>query len=753
MDKIDTICSFLNITKEQLKQLQEQNNDISLDAFFNYAKEVKEQNDFNNERLETFKCNLEFFKDFDSEIYETFKDYIPKDGFDIVRTDKNYSNIVFSSTNSALYSDLEPYIQWDNLVKDSVDNLIFKSLVFQKHKDNYGQIYYRYFNEALDNLFSKNLTKTTKVSLIKEIPHLQVMGLGLGYIVDIINKRLNVKSLLLLEPKSDIFFASLYVTNYKKIIDELRHKGCLVKFIVGLDSFDLTYACERYYREFGKFLASYAIGIIGLQDKYYVDELTYLQNYLKLIFTSLGFCDDTLFGMSHSFNHLKKKRHLAKDTISLPKGYEKTCAFVIGNGPSLDDDIAFLRLNQDKAYIIACGSAIDTLYNVGIKPDAYVATERINGIGQTLDVFDNTNFLDDIVLFATNVIHPYTVDHFKRAIIFSKVSESIASALSTFDKYKDLKTKWASLNFTNPLVGNAGLDVAVSLGFKKIFLFGLDNGVVSAFDSIHSKHSEFFTSLNMKEVSDSSGKDVILKGNFGQNVKSNELYKTALDCMGLTLSCALNVDCINCSNGAKIEHTKACHSSNLNFDGVEALNKEKLNEYFYNENTFVFNVDEKDILDIVSTQRFNLIVDKLIGSLLVDIQKRSDLLNALIEAQRYLYSIDLDEKNYVIVQSLYTTCDSFFMLIIANLYAIEDESSAIKICKDIIKTLVYLFSDLKQIFKFMPDYIQDEHLNLLQHKIGFDHELSIAPTFNKHFHIMPNGKKNAKNKAFVKKYR
>ena len=752
MDKIDTICSLLNITKEQLKQLQEQNQDIPLDAILHYAQDMKVQNDFNEERLLTFKRNLVFFKDFDNEIYQGFKDYKPQDSFDIVKTSKNYSNIVFNKTNMPLYQDSEPYIRWDNVVKNNIDNLIFKFLDFQKKKDNYGQIHYRYFNEALDKIKSENLVHTNKVSLIKEIPHLQVMGLGLGYIVDIINKRVNVKSLLLMEPKSDIFYASLYVTDYKKVISSLLQKGCEVKFIIGLEGFDLTYACERYYRENGKFLGTFAIGIIGLEDKYYVDELSYLQDYLKLIFTSLGFCDDTLFGMSHSLNHLKRKRHLAKACIALPKGYEKSCAFVIGNGPSLDDDIAFLRKNQDKAYIIACGSAIDTLYNVGIKPDAYVATERINGIGQTLDVFDNTSFLDDIVLFTTSVVHPYTVDHFKRSIIFSKVSESIASPLATFDKYKDIEKKWASLNFTNPLVGNAGLDIATSLGFKKVYLFGLDNGSVLNNHRLHSKHSDFFNSLNMKEISDSSGNDLILEGNFGIDVRSNELYKTALDCMGLTLSCVFDVECINCSNGAKIDNTKAMHSYDLNFDSVDNLDKDKLNEYFYNEQSFVLDVDNRDILDIVSSKRFNLIVDNLIKILDVKIQNRSDLLNALILAQRYLFGLDSNKKNYVIAQSLYTTCDTFFMLITANLYSIEDEKRAVNLCKNLIKTLIYLFLDLKHIFEFMPDYIQDEHLNLLNYKIGFDHELSKAPTFDRHFHIMPNGQKNAKNKAFYKKY-
>ena len=61
---------------------------------------------------------------------------------------------------------------------------------------------------------------------------------------------------------------------------------------------------------------------------------------------------------------------------TLDKKYAKLPVFVIGSGPSLDNDIPFIRKNQDKAIVVACGTAIDTLYHAGIKPDFYACTER-----------------------------------------------------------------------------------------------------------------------------------------------------------------------------------------------------------------------------------------------------------------------------------------------------------------------------------------------------------------------------------------
>ena len=51
--------------------------------------------------------------------------------------------------------------------------------------------------------------------------------------------------------------------------------------------------------------------------------------------------------------------------------------FVVGNGPSLDSSLAFLKKNSDDIIIISCGTAIRALLKNNIKPDLHIEMERI----------------------------------------------------------------------------------------------------------------------------------------------------------------------------------------------------------------------------------------------------------------------------------------------------------------------------------------------------------------------------------------
>lgn len=83
------------------------------------------------------------------------------------------------------------------------------------------------------------------------------------------------------------------------------------------------------------------------------------------------------------------------------------------------------------------------------------------------------HFLDDVILLTGDVIHPYTTALFKHTAIFGKIDEPFYKyALATIKETR----KVGFVQLMNPLVGNMGVSGALFLGFKNIYMFGLDNG-------------------------------------------------------------------------------------------------------------------------------------------------------------------------------------------------------------------------------------------------------------------------------------
>ncbi|SPT71968.1 Uncharacterized protein conserved in bacteria [Anaerobiospirillum thomasii] len=750
--KTKEIIRLLGIDEAGFLDLRAQHSNISLDDFLIYARKIHEENIFFDGLKQTLKRNLEAFKHYRPSLYEFFKDYKPQESFDFILTDDNCADLYFAQTNRRLYNSEDAKAHYSYLIEQSKGDFIFNCLVYGKLEDNYGQVYCRYFNEAIDKSSEFIQERSTRVEALGHMPHLVLMGVGLGYIFEPLYKNFAIDTAVIIEPDTDLFYASLYTTDYASVIENLK-EGQWLEFIIGKSDLALVVALHAIYTRYGNFLFTMSVALLGFESAHYQNMLMLAQNQLKTAYTATGYPDDIMFGFSHSIAHLAHNRAFVKRDVHLPDEYKESRVFVIGNGPSLDNDIAFLRKNQDKAYIIACGTAIDTLYNLGIKPDMYVATERINGIAQTLDIFKDTDFLDDIVIAATSVVHPDTAARFKHAILFSKYTENIGKLLKDTAQGADFEDRASFLNFSNPLVGNAGLDVALTLGFKHIYLLGLDNGRVLGDDRLHSAHSELFNEQGLKEQSSIAVDEFIVEGNFSKKIVSNTLYKNAADCMALALSVSEDVTCYNLSDGAVIAGTIAQHSEDIDLSAVECINKVALSNYFLDKNTFTLAYDKDSVKEIFATEKFNMTADRLSKILSAKFENRSDLLRVMQECNLYLSTFSDSGSDYINSLIFSSACTNFFEMCTAYIYTIEDESKALLCAQTIMTRLLYLIDDLTHLYGFMPDYIQDRHIELLHGKLGFDHADSNAPVFDRHFYIRPEGILAAKRYNFVKKYK
>ena len=705
-----------------------------------------------NNLVATYDKNIAYFKEHQTELYATFANFKPQRSFEFFSSGNGIPNILFEGYEHAFYPDADPLTYCDRQIAELSSSLTYRYQNYKNQEDRFSLINHRYVNEAcaiLENI--PHGAQTDKIEEIGAMPHMTLLGVGLGYIVGSLVERYAIETMILIEPNADLFYASLYTFSWADFLEMAVNQKISVNFIVGRDIPYTDNYLQHYYESSGAFLAEANCLIAHYVDQSIKELLEFYSESFYRYYTMLGYCDDALYGISNTMRSIKDGRALVRSDVKLPEKFVSMPVFVIGNGPSLDEDIAFLRKNQDRALIIACGTALDSLYNAGIKADLYVASERTYHIGQTLEIFEGSHYLDDIIIATACTTHKNTIKHFKDALIFDKYDESIAKMLCVNPEFKGIE-KWQDLAGMNPLVGNAGLSVAIHLGFKNIYLFGIDNGRASTVSNLHSKFSDIYgDKYKAREKSDIAGQDLMLEANFGGYVSSNALYRVSRDFLD-TLLGSTKVNCINCSNGALLKHARPLKSKDIVLDDLDDKCKEELRAFLLNDKVMYFNVDEAIIKRIFDAKSFESFVDKLIYIVNQALDSRKSGMYFMGVIHNILEQSDIG-FGLVLKRIMLASSQYFFMFATRALYTIKDEKTALKTAHEILNRYIYLLLDLKYIYvNFMPDFIEHEHVSLMHGRIGLDHEDSKAPAIDDQVLVLDTKKDGLKKNAFVKRY-
>ena len=699
---------------------------------------------------DTFNKNLHALSIYQKELYNIVKDYKVKRSFTIIRGLDGSFNLHFDDNDELYYIDNKPLTQCTEQIDNLVKKLVYDDLNFNLCQDNFGQIHFRYANEVINyvNSLDKSLMDAT-VNDIKAIPHCVLVGVGLGYSLGLLYERVDIANMVVIESDIDVLYASLYTFDYASLLEFISKNSSQITFIVGTNHKESFVRLFSYYYDYGYFLSGFKCVIATYLNQDLISFIEQVYNKYSLINNSSGFFDDALFGLSHGIYSITSKSNLVLSNIPLKDDFAHVPVFIIGNGPSLDNDISFLRKNQDKALIIACGTAIDSLYNIGVKPDFYVATERPYHVAESLKIFDGTNFLDDITLLAANVVHPECINLFKDKLIFAKSNEDLKKVLSMQDDIGKRFKNWAEIDFVNPLVGNSGLSAALHLGFKNIYLFGIDNGK-KEHKEYHAAASDIYNgnySINKAKTSHTKATG---KGNFGGVIATNTLYMNSKEFIEIALDNFNDISCTNCSDGLYYNYTKPKHSADLDFSNYKNIDKEAIKNFLLNEKSESEELSYNELKIIFDHNKFNFLADCIIK--LIDkrsntrseqtyvLQTVSKILGQMVYGQDALYASTLN-----------TSSQFFFLMATKVLYKIKDEEIALKISYEILMIYKNFLEDCKYLFSFMPYYIEHNHLDLLKGQIGLNHKNSKAQTNFKAFKLF-KGQIPKKTIPFIKRY-
>lgn len=556
----------------------EKNDDLN--AIFKKAEKLQVQLEASN----LFKKNLDYFVGADATTYSEYIDFVPTN-YQLLIDTNNQLNIIDLKSKQLVYN-TDP----KKIAKDQVINYIDKPfLLYTKllkiPKRNENWIHDKIINETID-IFKKYNIEENLPSLDK-IGFMVALGCGLGHHLNELANSFDIQHLFIVDSEKDFFYASLYSIDWPALCDHFTKKNGTIVLQIGKTP-------QQSVNHIINYRAS-----IGLHNTSNTQFFTHFLNDSNIDFNkrlrkqfpfsaSVGFFDDERISLAHTVYNLNKKHPILidskKEIENLPP------VILIANGPSLDFQIPFIKENKNRAILISCGTALGTLYNLGIKPDIHIEMERCSNVAQFIDYGTDLTYTKSITLLCLNTVSPLVIKKFKDTFIAAKANDLGSNLIINEISDQSIKT----LEDCNPTVSNAGLAFVCGLGFKEVFLTGTDFGMAKK-EEHHSQDSVYFdfkTDGKNKHLIDSYkdaqfSKQYKTQGNLCDEVYTTQILDNSKRIIEILLHKNPQVSCINSCRGAFIKGTKAEKLENLNINNDEIIDKKEIITKILDDNFYI----------------------------------------------------------------------------------------------------------------------------------------------------------------------
>jgi hypothetical protein len=370
---------------------------------------------------------------------------------------------------------------------------------------------------------------------------LVVFGIGLGFHVQELVRKINFKTLIIIEPNDELIAHSMHVVDWKDLFGRMERDGREAKLLRGPswaaklteivrgDYYSLLSGSYLYlhvqmpaFIEFHKRLFNPKSNEWVMVSGWVEDQLTLLRN-SQANFLGTGVYLQTAKVMS---------------TRVMP-------AFIVGAGPSLDGDIEDIRRCRNDVVLISASSALKVLLENGITPDIHCELENEAFLGVLVERLSARFDLSGIVLYASCTVDPRLSLHYKDTIYFFR------GALSSTELFG---CGAETTRNSDPTSGNTAVHCAMSLGFKDVYLFGLDFGARDS-EHHHSRHSVYYSGDIQLPTNSPYDFDRSVPGNFGGEVMTGWVLDWGHNSVTASVKATPNARVRNCSDGVLIAGT------------------------------------------------------------------------------------------------------------------------------------------------------------------------------------------------------
>jgi len=406
----------------------------------------------------------------------------------------------------------------------------------------------------------------------EKIMKFMYIGVGLGYHLQEIDKKIKSYTTLIIEPELEIFRLSLFTTDYS--IFEEGNRTLVLSIGDDIKKRNDAFAQFYHYHEYMNYnIKHYCL----LQNLEYIK-----QEVIDFFGTNFVFSfpyTAVLTNVERTVGFIKdRNRFLVLKDIEEKKIIGDKKVLIISAGPSLDNYIDDIKKYQDKFIIVCVDVIVRKLEEHNIVPDIVFSIDPSHLCADFLTTKD-PDFLKESAIVLLSQQHPDVIEVLKERNLkfyfsqFAAVVEEIGSLGSM------------------PNVGTFAFQAMIRLGAKELYLIANDAAFNQETGARYAKGSSYVQTEKIESKDENediiSHDDVVeVKGNLRDIVKTNRSLLDIKYSYDLSISFleAYEYKAYNLSDGVYI-------------DGIEPLEK----KYFLEK------VETLDSLDLHTIQSFDSI--------------------------------------------------------------------------------------------------------------------------------------------------
>lgn len=660
-------------------------------------------NKIHENAISLYEKNIGYIEKVDRELYKRIKlfeealnlKYISQIYF--LEFKDNYFDVYNNEENTWMYN--------KNSINYSCS--ITNDLNFDTKINTFKTFYdYQYDDEVLERVKNLNIESSAILGISNIVHYVNrnlpskeifnkiynyiIFGVGLGIHIPMIHKEINAKIYNIIEPSLEVFRLSLFVTDYT----EIAKKSELIFYIANnesefYDKFSLNYMQTFFYNHYIKFF------IFSNNCNSYI-------NSIQTMLTSQGHYlysyDRELMSLRRTFiNAMKEYKFIDISKIREIEILSSLPVLILGAGPSLQNEIEFIKKQKDNFFIIAVYGTMPFLEKNNIKPDVVVQYDEGDiGVYDTiLELNELSFFKDTFFLFSS---------HLDEKIYNSFNKENIHIFQAMF------KAKERLGSLTSPSVGEISFVLSVLLGFRKIFMLGIDMSLdpktgKSHYDGYISNEATKDKQELSNEVFSFRKNIISIKGNFLDEVKTLPMYMTSirqLESHIKNLGNKVNLEIYNFSNGAFFKGTLPYKTQEY-----------RISDSMTNKKTLYKSI--KNYLDLLSTKKFNKNDIEIINNKLEDARRIKNFIEKFekikkIDENQFKLKLHEIQENFCEGYTCYDLqkiLNNYFSFVIHYIFYLFNLKNILNKRKHI-RTLQILLS--KQLLKIIDAYIESLEL-------------------------------------------
>ena len=503
--------------------------------------------DKSNLSRDTFDKNIAAFAKYYPDVAHEFKDYAPLK-WEPQANQRGEVNLFHIETCTPLHGDSPKH----------ESELAYNAFVRQPNRDNLilgyagGKLIHHSHHKMVRRI-QEYLTgmEEEEGELPETVKSMLLFGMGSGYQLEALSKSRDIEKLFVCEPNRDYFFASLYAIDWAAILTKVEEKRHRIYLNIGDDGTNLVRDLLSQFHSIGTHIIANTYLTLGYDNEVLLPAVDKLREDLRLIVAMGENFEHSRFGTAHTQWAVENNiGFYRKDGVpALGKKLGDVAVFVVGNGPSLDKLMPLLKGERENAIVISCGTALQAMYINGIVPDFHAEVESNRASFDWASRIGDKAYLKQINFISCNGVHPDTAELYKNTYLAFKEGES--STVLMRELFPELDLPY--LHFSYPTVSNLVVNYVLEMGFKQVYLFGVDLGMVDV-KHHHSKSSGYYKKdgkelFNHEEQVDTS---LVVPGNLRPYVNTKFEFNMSKSVIEKTLAAFSDADVYNLNDGAKI---------------------------------------------------------------------------------------------------------------------------------------------------------------------------------------------------------